>query len=127
MQASLENAPKLDILVVPGPPPTYQASDAVKEFIKSVHASGADVLSICSGILPVAASGILDGKVGTGPLGIIPMLRQFFPAVKWEGTRRWEKTGGESGARLYQNAPFVHQIPAVQRRKPPHHQIRQGL
>ena len=94
----MTSAPKLDILVVPGPPPSYQATEAVKTFIKATHASGAHVLSICSGIVPVAASGILDGKVATAPLGMIPIVRQFFPAVKWEDTRRWEKATGENGA-----------------------------
>lgn len=93
----MANAPKLDILVVPGPPPNYQTTDAVKAFISSTHTSGGTILSICSGILPVAASGVLDGKIGTGPLGFIPLLRASFPAVKWEDARRWEKAAGEGG------------------------------
>lgn len=53
---------------------------------------------MCSGILAVAASGILDGKVGTGPIGLVPTLRKLFPEVKWNDTRRWERNAAEGAA-----------------------------
>ncbi|KZV61097.1 class I glutamine amidotransferase-like protein [Peniophora sp. CONT] len=95
---SIQTAPKLDILVVPGPPPAYRANEATKSFIKGTYESGAHVLSVCTGILAVAASGILDDKIGTGPIGMIPMLREFFPKVKWNDARRYERNAAEGTA-----------------------------
>ncbi|KZV71535.1 class I glutamine amidotransferase-like protein [Peniophora sp. CONT] len=95
---SIEKAPKLDILVVPGPPPDYRATEIVKTFIKSTNDSGGHILSVCSGILAVAASGVLDGKVGTGPYPMIGMLRELFPKVKWSNERRYERNAAEGTA-----------------------------
>ncbi|KZV61096.1 class I glutamine amidotransferase-like protein [Peniophora sp. CONT] len=95
---SIQSAPKLDILVVPGPAPDYRANEAIRSFIKSANESGAHVLSVCTGILAVAASGVLDSKLGTGPLGMIPMLRELFPNVKWNDTRRYERNAVEGTA-----------------------------
>ena len=52
---------------------------------------------MCSGILSVAASGILDGKVATGPLSMVPMLRELFPKVLFRDTHRWEKSEAHGG------------------------------
>ncbi|KZV71536.1 class I glutamine amidotransferase-like protein [Peniophora sp. CONT] len=95
---SIENAPKLDILVVPGPSPDYRATEIVKTFIKSTNDAGGHILSVCSGALAVAASGVLDGKVGTGPYPMIGMLRELFPKVKWSDARRYERNAAEGTA-----------------------------
>ncbi|VDC00931.1 unnamed protein product [Peniophora sp. CBMAI 1063] len=88
---SIQNAPKLDILVVPGPPPHYRATEAVKSFVKSTNDAGGHILSVCTGILAVAPSGVLDGKAGMGPVGLLPLMRELCPKVRWGGARRWER------------------------------------
>ncbi|VDB94202.1 unnamed protein product [Peniophora sp. CBMAI 1063] len=92
---SIQNAPKLDILVVPGPPLDYVPTEAIKTLIKSTNAAGGHILSVCSGIIAVAPSGVLDGKVGTAPLAMIPTLRKLYPKVQWNDTRRYEKNEAE--------------------------------
>ncbi|KAF4314494.1 ThiJ/PfpI [Botryosphaeria dothidea] len=94
---SLTTAPPLDILVIPGPPPKDVANPAVDEFIQSTVAHGTTILSICTGVFPLAAAGVLEGRTATAPVGLLPMLRAAHPNVKWESARRFEKSAGGDG------------------------------
>ncbi|KAF9634987.1 ThiJ/PfpI [Lasiodiplodia theobromae] len=94
---SLTTAPKLDIMIIPGTSADPTTRPAIDRFIKSAVAGGTAVLSICSGIFPTAASGILDGLVATAPLGVLSLVRERFPNVKWVSKCRWEKCGGAGG------------------------------
>ncbi|EJD03266.1 class I glutamine amidotransferase-like protein [Fomitiporia mediterranea MF3/22] len=85
---TLDSVDKLDYLVIPGPPPSYQPSAETIAFIQKHTASVHAVLIICTGILPAAFSGILSGKRATAPLGILPLLREKLPDVKWVA-KRW--------------------------------------
>lgn len=78
---------------MPGPDPSYIITPDVASFLQNHVASGGTLLSICTGILPVAMSGVLDGKRATAPLPILPDLKRKFPKVEWT-TRRWEVTDG---------------------------------
>lgn len=70
-------------IVVPGwrsiehPPPT-----ALLDAIRDAHASGARVMSICSGVFAVAAAGLLDGRPATTHWRYTDELRERFPAVE---------------------------------------------
>lgn len=80
--------------MIPGPPPNFVASEAVGAFIRAQAEHATAVLSVCTGIMPLAQSGVLKGKTATGPLPLIPTaLRHGFPDTKWEDERRWTRDG----------------------------------
>jgi transcriptional regulator GlxA family with amidase domain len=80
---------KLDILLIPGPPPGMHIEEPVLEFVRAHVAKGVDLLTICTGIFVAAAAGVLDGKHATGSRGVIEMLVKSYPKVKWEDKRWW--------------------------------------
>lgn len=84
----------LDILYIPGPNPwTYKPTDAINAFIKGHFDSGADVLTVCTGVYPAGYAGILDDRKATGPKELLPELQQKFPkAAAWE-QKRWTIDG----------------------------------
>lgn len=86
---------KLDIIVVPGPPPTASFEEGGLAWLRA-HAGveGVDVLSVCTGAFVVSAAGVADGKLLSGPRGLQTELGKRFPKVKLVGDdRRWVKDG----------------------------------
>lgn len=83
---------RLDMLFIPGPPPFHKTSEATLKFIAEKAKEVEILASVCTGIFPLAASGVLDGKGATGPRGFLPALKAQFPKVKWED-RRWTSDG----------------------------------
>lgn len=61
------DAPDLSALIVPGGEGSKAITedDEMLEFVRNVHASGAEVLSVCTGVRVLAAAGLLDGKTVT--------------------------------------------------------------
>jgi len=90
---SFESAGKLDILIIPGPEPSYIAPPAVISFIKAKYAEVAHLISICTGAIPLVQTGLLDGKIATCPRGLLPVLQQAHPGVQWQD-RRWATADG---------------------------------
>jgi transcriptional regulator GlxA family with amidase domain len=80
---------KLDILMIPGPPPGMVVEEPVLAFVRAHVQSGVDLLTICSGVFVAAQAGVLDGKHATGTRGVADMLARDYPAVKWEDKRYW--------------------------------------
>jgi AraC family transcriptional regulator, transcriptional activator FtrA len=72
-----------DTLVVPGwrgvqtPVP-----DALCTALRRAHQRGCRLISICSGVFVLAASGVLDGREATTHWRYTDALRQQFPAIK---------------------------------------------
>ncbi|KAL1615760.1 hypothetical protein SLS56_011694 [Neofusicoccum ribis] len=97
---SLTTAPAPDILVIPGPAPVPVPRPAISAYIREAVGRGATVLSICTGALATAGSGVLDGRTATAPLvlGVLAQLRDAHPLVRWRGGRRWERSAGTGGA-----------------------------
>ncbi|KAL5528230.1 hypothetical protein ACEPAF_7366 [Sanghuangporus sanghuang] len=85
---TLDSVGTLDILVIPGPAPTYVPSPQTIAFIQKQTATAKAVLVICTGVLPAAFSGILANKRATGPLELLPTLREKMPNVEWIA-KRW--------------------------------------
>lgn len=53
-------------------------------WLRARHAEGAIVASICSGAAFLAEAGLLDGRRATTHWATAEMLRQRYPAVRWE-------------------------------------------
>lgn len=101
---------QLDIVVVPGPDPTTVFDDEATTWLRKHFEQGTvDVLSICTGIFLVGASGIGDGRTVSGPRGLQSQLEQTFPKMKLAGDKyRWVHDGHlwSSGKSSFFFCPF---------------------
>lgn len=71
-----------DTVIIPGwrnrhEPPPEKLVDA----LRSAHDAGARLVSICSGVFLLAATGLLDGKAATTHWNYVADLQQMYPAV----------------------------------------------
>ncbi|KAF2683056.1 class I glutamine amidotransferase-like protein [Lentithecium fluviatile CBS 122367] len=78
---------KLDILMIPGPPPGLKPDEEELAFVRGHVDAGVDLLTICSGVFVAGFAGVLDGKRATGTDGVEDLLKNYFPEVKWERKR----------------------------------------
>ncbi|KAL2064997.1 hypothetical protein VTL71DRAFT_4137 [Oculimacula yallundae] len=90
---------QLDIILVPGADPSTVFGEEALEFLRA-HATwrsedgeGIDILSVCTAAYLLGQSGILDGKVASGPRALVPALRKKFPGTNWDDSKRWVKDG----------------------------------
>src|ERR1051325_11377356 len=91
---SFENAPKPDILLVPGGDVREQlANPTVINWVKETSDKAEIVMSICNGAFILAKTGMLDGKEATTTSNLIPMLREAAPKVKVVDDRRFVDLG----------------------------------
>lgn len=84
-----DGAPPLDVLVIAGGPgwSAQAAAPATLAYIRR-HAAQAPIVSVCTGGLILAASGVLDGKKATTKREVVPpelspleRLRVEYPAI----------------------------------------------
>ncbi|KAF2020293.1 class I glutamine amidotransferase-like protein [Aaosphaeria arxii CBS 175.79] len=78
---------KLDILLIPGPPPGLRPEEEVLDFVRAHVESGVELLTICTGVFVAAFAGVLNGKRATGTRGVKGLLEESFKEVKWEDKR----------------------------------------
>ena len=91
--ADATSAPEnLDILFVPGPDPGMIPSEGAQTFLRSHMENKTTILSVCTGIFPLAHAGIVKGKQATGPRPLLPELEKKFPETQWKD-RRWVHDG----------------------------------
>lgn len=107
---------QLDVLLIPGPEPSSTFASEALEFIRG-HAGkeGTDVLSICTGCLLLAASGVLKGKQASGPRGLVSDLRKKYPDTKWDESRRWVQDGN-----IWSSGELISSLGVSQYRKELH-------
>lgn len=76
---SIADAPKLDVLIVPGGDGTrpLMKDERAISWIKERAAQVAWTTSVCSGSLVLAQAGLLDGKKATTHWAVLPELRKF--------------------------------------------------
>lgn len=79
---TLAELARADTVIVPGiDHPEAPVPDTVVAAIRSAYANGARVVSICSGALVLAATGLLDGRRATTHWLAADLLARRYPAV----------------------------------------------
>jgi transcriptional regulator GlxA family with amidase domain len=53
-------------------------------FLREVHARGARVAGVCSGVSLLGAAGLLDGRAATTHWALVDELRTRFPRARWQ-------------------------------------------
>ncbi|KAJ5372617.1 DJ-1 domain InhA-type [Penicillium concentricum] len=86
---------KLDILVIPGPPPkAMPPAEEYLDFVRAHFAAGTPILSICTGAFVIGYSGIAKGREVTAPRLLISEMKKRFPEAKlWDDSVRVARDG----------------------------------
>lgn len=81
---TLESAPHIDVLVVPGGQGTRREIDnpAMIEWIKGIAGSAELTTSVCTGSFLLGKAGLLEGGSATTHWGSIERMRETFPNVE---------------------------------------------
>ncbi|MBA3766167.1 MAG: DJ-1/PfpI family protein [Acidobacteria bacterium] len=91
---SFENAPRPDVLLVPGGVVEGQLSNPnVIKWVQSKAKDAEVVISVCNGAFILARAGLLDGLEATTTSNLIPLLRKEAPKVKVVDDRRYVDNG----------------------------------
>lgn len=91
---SFEDAPKPDVLLVPGGDVRGQlANPTVLKWVQDKAKDAEIVLSVCNGAFILAKANLLDGMEATTTAGLIPVLREAAPKVKVVDDRRFVDNG----------------------------------
>jgi transcriptional regulator GlxA family with amidase domain len=81
----------LDILIVGGPLPDHRPT-AANKFLKEAAEKAGVIMSICTGGMWIADSGILDGKKATANREALALVKALHPQVEWKD-ERWVVDG----------------------------------
>ncbi|KAF2117600.1 putative amidotransferase-domain-containing protein [Lophiotrema nucula] len=86
---SFENAPQFDVLIIPGSFASDELPVAASTFLEAQTSDPEliAVMSIASGILSLAQTGLLHEKRATGPPSLLQSLRQRYPDTNWRDAR----------------------------------------
>ncbi len=91
---SFADAPRFDVLVVPGGGVRMaRRSAATLEFVRAATSRAAHTLSVCNGAFILASAGLLDGLTATTTASLIDDLRAEFPKTKVVSDRRFVDNG----------------------------------
>jgi AraC family transcriptional activator FtrA len=83
--AGLRALHRADTIVIPGwRNPDERPPEALLRALRSAHARGARLVSICSGVFALAAAGLLDGKKATTHWRYVERLRARHPKIRVE-------------------------------------------
>ena len=94
-QFGFDNAPELDVLVVPGGFGTLTEleNEAILEFLRRVCPQTEIVTSVCTGSVLLAKAGVLDGYRATTNKQFFSLGRMTNDAVEWVEKARWVDAG----------------------------------
>jgi len=56
----------------------------IVDFLRDVHARGARVAGVCSGVSLLGAAGLLEGRAATSHWALVDELRTRFPRARWQ-------------------------------------------
>ncbi|MGZ7079425.1 MAG: DJ-1/PfpI family protein, partial [Thermoanaerobaculia bacterium] len=91
---SIENAPKPDVLIIPGGPSNNLTDDpAFYAWTKKAAEEAEVVQTVCTGAFVIAKTGMLDNLEVTTWYGAIGHLREDFPRVTVKDGRRFIDNG----------------------------------
>ncbi|KAK5746781.1 hypothetical protein LTR17_000411 [Elasticomyces elasticus] len=98
---TLDNAPALDLLIVPGGPGSNnkEALQPSLDFIRNVyrgyqgHPPAKYLFSVCSGSLMFAWAGVLDGQRATTNKSFWSFITSNGPRTHWVAKARWVTSG----------------------------------
>ncbi len=91
---TLETLPQVDVLVIPGGGPAEMDQDPkLVAWIKKRSEQTGTLFSVCSGAFFLGMAGLLDGQQATTFAGLIPMLRDQFPAAKVRNDVKYTDSG----------------------------------
>src|SRR6202162_2622861 len=91
---SFANAPKPDVLVVPGGDIRKQLNDQnVIKWVRDSAKSATVTMSVCNGAFILAKAGLLDGLEATTTFGLIGKLREAAPKAKVVDNKRYVDNG----------------------------------
>ncbi|KAL9039742.1 MAG: hypothetical protein Q9214_004752 [Letrouitia sp. 1 TL-2023] len=96
---TLETAPPLDVLLVPGGLGTRNPDPAIVEFIRDRYPSLKYLISVCTGAGLLARAGVLDNKKATTNKKAWYDTIQLGPKVKWISHARWVE--GVDGSNIW--------------------------
>ncbi|KAK9700724.1 hypothetical protein K7432_012063, partial [Basidiobolus ranarum] len=94
-QYSFANAPKFDILLVPGGPSVMVLAKkpGYPEKLRQVADAAVRILTVCTGSGLLASTGILDGKRATTNKNAFKRIQPLGPNVNWVYEGRWVDDG----------------------------------
>ena len=92
---TLENAPPLDIVIVPGGQGTRRERHNPKllDWVEAQNEQTELTLSVCTGAFLLAERGLLDGKKATTHWGSVEFMRETYPQVEMLGEVRYVDEG----------------------------------
>lgn len=92
--AGFADAPRFDVLLVPGGTVRDAKKDArILDFIRSQSQQAKHVLSVCTGAEILANTGLLDGRKATTFMGALDRLATNHPKIEVVDDQRWVDTG----------------------------------
>jgi transcriptional regulator GlxA family with amidase domain len=94
---TFSNAPKLDVLMIPGGQGTREADEKLKpilDYISTTFPSLRWLFTVCTGSGLAAKAGVLDGLSATTNKRAWREITAWRPQVKWDVTKRWVKDSG---------------------------------
>ncbi len=92
---SFDDAPHIDILMVPGGNGTIPQlkNQKLLEFLQSRHAASTWTTSVCTGSALLAKAGVLDGLQATSNKAFFSLAKNQSDKVQWVERARWVEDG----------------------------------
>jgi transcriptional regulator GlxA family with amidase domain len=90
-----DDAPQLDLLLVPGGFGTFPelANEKMLAFLRKRSAAAKITMSVCTGSALLAKAGVLDGRRATSNKQFFDLAVKQSAAVEWIETARWVEDG----------------------------------